>query len=94
MTIKNKVIDTILESMEKNGRPSTSGKAIEKLIDCLEEASLLVSKPTDAQYANVESQIYSLISTDITQYGKASSNSLGAQRAYNLLSEAGLIAGE
>lgn len=94
MTIKNKVIDTILESIEKNGRPSTSDKAIEKLITCLEEASLLVNKPTDEKYDTVESQIYSLISTDITQYGKASSNNIGAQRAYNLLSEAGLIAGE
>lgn len=94
MSIKQKVIKTILTSIEENGRPSTSDKAIEKLIECLEGAELLVDSPTDAKYETVDTQVYWLISTDITKYGKASSNNIGAQRAYNLLSDAGLIAGE
>lgn len=94
MSIKNKVIDTILTSIEENGRPSTSDKAIEALIKCLEENNLLVDTPTAKNYESVDAQVYWLISTDITQYGKASSNSIGAQRAYNLLADAGLLAGE
>ena len=92
--MKEQVVDTILESMAKNGRPSTSDKAIEKLIECLEDAKLLVGTPTDSKYETVDTQVYWLISTDVMQYGKASSNHIGAQRAYNVLSEAGLIAGE
>lgn len=94
MSIKQKVIETILTSIEENGRPSTSDKAIEMLIKCLEENNLLVETPTDAKYATVDTQVYWLISTDITQYGKASTSNIGAQRAYNLLADAGLIAGE
>ena len=94
MSIKQKVIETILTSIENNGRPSTSDKAIELLIGCLEANRLLVDSPTDAKYETVNTQVYWLISTDITQYGKASSNNIGAQRAYNLLADAGLIAGE
>lgn len=94
MSVKDKVISTILESIKVNGRPSTSDKAIEKLIICLEEADLLVGEPTATHYETVDAQIYWLISTDITQYGKASSSNIGAQRAYNVLSEAGLLKGE
>ena len=94
MSIKNKVIETVLESMAKNGRPSTSGEAIDLLTACLQEANLLVAVPTDSKYENVKSQVYWLISDDVTRYGKASSNGMGAQRAYNVLSDAGLIAGE
>lgn len=94
MSNKEKVIDTILYSMEVNGRPSTSDKAIELLVGCLQEANLIVDNPTVAKYATTEEQIYNLISEDITTYGKASSNSMGAQRAYNILSEAKLIKGE
>ena len=94
MSIKQKVIETILTSIEENGRPSTSDKAIELLIECLEVNNLLVEAPTNKVYETVDAQVYWLISTDVTQYGKASSNSMGAQRAYNVLSEAGLIAGE
>lgn len=94
MTTKNKVINTILTSIETNGRPSTSDKAIELLITCLDENDLLVDYPTDAKYATVDSQVYWLISDDVTKYGKASSNNMGAQRAYNILSQAKLIVGE
>lgn len=93
MSSKEKIIDTILYSMEINGRPSTSDKAIELLVDCLRKENLIVSNPTVAKYATTEEQIYSLISEDITTYGKASSNSMGAQRAYNILVEAKLIKG-
>lgn len=77
--------------MDENGRPSTSDKAIEMLILCLRKDQLLKTNPTNTKYATVEEQIFDLISEDITTYGKASSNSLGAQRAYNIISEAGLL---
>lgn len=91
MSIKNKVIDTILDSMAKNGRPSTSSEAIELLIECLQGEKLLVDTPTDAKYETVDNQVYWLISDDVTHYGKASSNGMGAQRAYNVLFDAGLL---
>lgn len=94
MNIKKKVIDTVLDSMAKNGRPSTSSEAIELLIGCLQEENLLVIQPTDSKYETVEAQVYWLISDDVTKYGKASSNGMGAQRAYNILSEAKLLKGE
>lgn len=93
-TIKRKVIDTVLDSMDKHGRPSTSSEAIELLIECLQTENLLVDTPTDDKYDTVSAQVYWLISDDITQYGKASSNGLGAQRAYNILSDAELLVSE
>lgn len=94
VTVKEKFINTVLKSMDENGRPSTSDKAIELLVKCLRQENLIISNPTVAKYATAEEQIFDLISKDITTYGKASSNSIGAQRAYNLLSEAGLLRGE
>ena len=81
-----------MKSIEENGRPSTSDKAIILLIKCLNESNLIVKNPTDSKYETVETQIYKLISNDVATYGKASSSSIGAQRAYNLLYEAQLIA--
>lgn len=92
MNTKSKVINTIVESIETYGRPSESDTALEKLIIMLEERKLLVESPTDSSYETVETQVYWLINTDIINYGKASSVNMGAQRAYNLLEEAKLIA--
>lgn len=92
MTTKNKTINTIMKSIEENGRPSDSDKAMTLLIKCLDENNLIVKNPTDSKYATVETQVYKLISNDVARYGKASSSSMGAQRAYNLLYEAQLIA--
>lgn len=89
--VKSKVIDVILDSMSKNGRPSTSSEAIDLLTQCLQDADLLVDKPTDSGYDSVKAQVFDLISQDVSHYGKASSNSMGAQRAYNVLSDAGLV---
>lgn len=91
MDVKQQVIDAILQSMDMNGRPSTSSKAIELLTECLKSEGLLVGVPTESNYASVDEQVYVLISHDVTRYGKASSNSIGAQRAYNVLNEANLI---
>lgn len=91
MDVKQQVIDAILQSMDVNGRPSTSSKAIELLTECLQSEGLLVGTPTEPNYASVDEQVYALISHDVTRYGKASSNGMGAQRAYNVLFDAGLL---
>lgn len=91
--VKSKVIDVVLDSMAKNGRPSTSAEAIDLLTQCLQDANLLVSSPTDDGYDSVKAQVFALISEDVSRYGKASSNGMGAQRAYNVLADADLIAG-
>ena len=91
MDVKKKVINTVLDSMQKNGRPSTSTEAITLLVLCLQEEKLLVDSPTDAKYETVEKQVFELISDDVSRYGKASSNGMGAQRAFNVLNDAGLL---
>lgn len=94
VTIKRRDRYTIAsnEAIMVRRRPSDSDKAITLLIKCLDENNLIVKNPTDSKYATVETQVYKLISNDVARYGKASSSSMGAQRAYNLLYEAQLIA--